>query len=119
MSWYSLSLSTSSVGAHRYTTRHAAAPLWDFCVPCVHIRLGALFRAFNRFRGGSYTAHYQAVTTAQSQCPDGVGSMGYVEVAGHDYSESDYYSTSIISKNISRVCSSSSFLVSSWKPFLR
>ena len=43
----------------------------------------------------------------------------YVEVAGHDDSESDYYSTSIISKNISRVCSSSSFLVSSWKPFLR
>ena len=37
MSWYSLSTSTSSVGAHRYATRHAAAPLWDFCVPCGHI----------------------------------------------------------------------------------
>ena len=22
---------------HRYATRHAAAPLWDFCVPCGHI----------------------------------------------------------------------------------
>ena len=37
MSWYSLSTSTSSVGTHRYATRHAAAPLWDFRVPCVHI----------------------------------------------------------------------------------
>ena len=55
MSWYSFSTSTSSVGltgsamwgtwTHRYATRHAAAPLWDFCVPCGHIRLGALFRA--------------------------------------------------------------------------
>ena len=52
MSWYSLSTSTSSVGTHRYATRHAAAPLWDFCVPCGHIRLGALFRACSRFSGG-------------------------------------------------------------------
>ena len=37
MSWYSLSTSTSSVGTHRYTTRHAAAPLWDFRVPCGNI----------------------------------------------------------------------------------
>ena len=56
MSWYSLSTSTSSVGTHRYATRH-----------------------------GSHAAHYQAVTAAQSQCPGGVGSVGYVEVAGHEY----------------------------------
>ena len=37
MSWYSLSTSTSSVGTYRYATRHTAAPLWDFCVPCGHI----------------------------------------------------------------------------------
>ena len=37
MSWYSVSTSTSSVGVHRYATRHAAAPLWDFYVPCGHI----------------------------------------------------------------------------------
>ena len=35
------------------------------------------------FRGG-YAAHYQAVTAAQSQRPGGVGSVGYVEVAGHE-----------------------------------
>ena len=39
MSRYSFSTSTSSVRAHRYATRHAAAPLWDFCVPCVHSSL--------------------------------------------------------------------------------
>ena len=33
--------------------------------------------------GGNYAAHYQAVTAAQSQVPGGVGSVGYVEVAGH------------------------------------
>ena len=33
---------------------------------------------------GNYAAHYQAVTTAQSQGPGGVGSVGYVEVAGHE-----------------------------------
>ena len=32
--------------------------------------------------GGNYAAHYQAVTAAQSQGPGGVGSVGYVEVAG-------------------------------------
>ena len=37
ISWYSLSTSTSSVGTHRRATRHAAAPLWDFRVPCGHI----------------------------------------------------------------------------------
>ena len=36
------------------------------------------------FRGGNYAAHYQAVTAAQSQSPGGVGSVGYVEVAGHE-----------------------------------
>ena len=35
-------------------------------------------------RGGNYVAHYQAVTAAQSQGPGGVGSVGYVEVAGHE-----------------------------------
>ena len=34
--------------------------------------------------GGNHAAHYQAVTTAQSQGPGGVGSVGYVEVAGHE-----------------------------------
>ena len=37
------------------------------------------------FRGGNYAAHYQAVTAAQSQGPGGVGSVGYVEVAGHEW----------------------------------
>ena len=74
MSWYSFSTSTSSVGTHRYATRHAAAPLWDFCVPCGHISPRRPF----------YAAHYQAVTAAQSQGPGGVGSVGYVEVAGHE-----------------------------------
>lgn len=85
MSWYSLSTSTSSVGTHRYATRHAAAPLWDFCVPCGHI---SPWRSFPRLQpilgGGSHAAHYQAVTAAQSQRPGGVGSVGYVEVAGHE-----------------------------------
>ena len=36
------------------------------------------------FRGASHAAHYQAVTAAQSQGPGGVGSVGYVEVAGHE-----------------------------------
>jgi hypothetical protein len=36
------------------------------------------------FRGGNYAAHYQAVTAAQRQGPGGVGSVGYVEVAGHE-----------------------------------
>ena len=35
--------------------------------------------------GGNYVAHYQAVTAAQSQGPGGVGSVGYVEVAGNEY----------------------------------
>ena len=34
--------------------------------------------------GGNHAAHYQAVTAAQSQGPGGVGSVGYVEVAGHE-----------------------------------
>ena len=49
MSWYSLSTSTSSVGTHRYATRHAAAPLWDFRVPCGHISPRRPFRACSRF----------------------------------------------------------------------
>ena len=36
------------------------------------------------FRRGNHVAHYQAVTAAQSQGPGGVGSVGYVEVAGHE-----------------------------------
>jgi hypothetical protein len=36
-------------------------------------------------RGDNYATHYQAVTAAQSQGPGGVGSVGYVEVAGHEY----------------------------------
>ena len=34
--------------------------------------------------GGNHAAHYQAVTAAQRQGPGGVGSVGYVEVAGHE-----------------------------------
>ena len=34
--------------------------------------------------GGSHAARCQAVTTAQRQGPGGVGSVGYVEVAGHE-----------------------------------
>ena len=34
--------------------------------------------------GGSHAARCQAVTAAQSQGPGGVGSVGYVEVAGHE-----------------------------------
>ena len=34
--------------------------------------------------GGSHAAHYQAVTAAQSQRLGGVGSVGYVEVVGHE-----------------------------------
>ncbi len=49
MSWYSLSTSTSSVETHRYATRHAAAPLWDFCVPCGHISPRRPFRACSQF----------------------------------------------------------------------
>ena len=45
MSWYSLSTSTSSVGTHRYATRHAAAPLWTSACLVDTFRLGALFRA--------------------------------------------------------------------------
>ena len=36
------------------------------------------------FRRGSHAAHCQTVTAAQSQGPGGVGSVGYVEVAGHE-----------------------------------
>jgi len=36
------------------------------------------------FRGGNYAVHCQAVTAAQSQGLGGVGSVGYVEVAGHE-----------------------------------
>ena len=87
MSWYSFSTSTSSVGTHCYATRHAAAPLWDFCVPCIHISSRRSYvRLLPSLGGGSnYIAHYQAVTTAQSQGPGGVWSVGYVEVAGHEY----------------------------------
>ena len=34
--------------------------------------------------GGSYYARRQILTAAQSQGPGGVGSVGYVEVAGHE-----------------------------------
>ena len=84
MSWYSFSTSTSSVGTHGYATRHAAAPLWDFCVPCGHISPRRPFSRLWPVLGGNYAAHYQAVTAAQSQGPGGVGSVGYVEVAGHE-----------------------------------
>ena len=85
MSWYSLSTSTSSVETHRYATRHAAAPLWDFRVPCVHISPRRSYvRLYPILGGGSHTAHYQTVTTAQRQGPGGVGSVRYVEVAGHE-----------------------------------
>ena len=36
------------------------------------------------FMGGNHAAHCQAVTAAQSQGPGDVGSVGYVEVAGHE-----------------------------------
>ena len=36
------------------------------------------------FRGGSHAARCQTVTAAQRQGPGGVGSVGYVEVAGHE-----------------------------------
>ena len=36
------------------------------------------------FREGNHAAHHQAVTAAQRQGPGGVGSVGYVEVAGHE-----------------------------------
>ena len=35
-------------------------------------------------KGGNYAAHCQAVTAAQRLGPGGVGSVGYVEVAGHE-----------------------------------
>ena len=86
MSWYSLSTSTSSMGTHRYATRHAAAPLWDFCVPCIHISSRRSYVRLLPILGGgdSHAAHCQTVTAAQSQGPGGVGSVGYVEVAGHE-----------------------------------
>ena len=34
--------------------------------------------------GGNHAAHHQAVTAAQRHGPGGVGSVGYVEVAGHE-----------------------------------
>ena len=64
--------SSPAVGLLRALWTHfASAP---FSAPV------AVFRG-----GGSHAAHYQAVTAAQSQGPGGVGSVGYVEVAGHEY----------------------------------
>ena len=34
--------------------------------------------------GGSYSAHRQTLTAARHHLPGGVGSVGYVEVAGHE-----------------------------------
>jgi len=63
--------SSPAVGLLRALWTHfASAP---FCAPVAD------------FRGDNYAAHYQAVTAAQSQRPGGVGSVGYVEVAGHEY----------------------------------
>ena len=52
--------------------------LWTHCASAL------LCAPVDDFRGGNYAAHYQIVTTAQSQGPGGVGSVGYVEVAGHE-----------------------------------
>ena len=96
-SWYSFSTSTSSVGIptcrerdvgrmdaqirgkarsspavglpRALWTHFASAP---FSVPIADLGVG------------NYATHYQAVTAAQSQGPVGVGSVGYVEVAGHE-----------------------------------
>ena len=62
--------SSPAVGLLRALWTHfASAP---FCAPVAD------------FRGGSHAARCQAVTTAQRQGPGGVGSVGYVEVAGHE-----------------------------------
>ena len=45
MSWYSLSTSTSSVGTHRYATRHAAARCGTSACLVYTFRLGALMCA--------------------------------------------------------------------------
>ena len=54
-------------------------------MPCGHI---SPRRPFPRLQpilgGGNHAAHYQAVPAAQRQGPGGVGSVGYVEVAGHE-----------------------------------
>ena len=34
--------------------------------------------------GGSYSTHRQILTAARHHLPGGVGSVGYVEVAGHE-----------------------------------
>ena len=61
--------SSPAVGLLRALRTHfASAP---FCAPVAD------------FRGG-HAAHCQAVTAAQRQGPGGVGSVGYVEVAGHE-----------------------------------
>ncbi len=97
---------------HRYATHFASAP---FSAPVAD------------FRGGNYATHYQAVMAAQSLGPGGVGSVGYVEVAGHEllfyrdvgvaFVGERYSAISIMSKYINRVCSSSSFFVSCRNPF--
>jgi len=62
--------SSPAVGLLRALWTHfASAP---FCAPVAD------------FRGGNYAAHYQTVTAAQRQGPGDVGSVGYVEVAGHE-----------------------------------
>ena len=92
MSWYSLSTSTSSVGL-------TGSAMWDAQIrhkarscPAVGL-LRALWTHFASapflapvadFGYGDYVAHCQTVTAAQSQGPGGVGSVGYVEVAGHE-----------------------------------
>ena len=86
MSWYSLSTSTSSVGGGaqiRHKARSSPAvgllrALWT------HFASAPFSAPVADFRGASHAAHYQAVTAAQSQGPGGVGSVGYVEVAGHE-----------------------------------
>ena len=141
MSWYSFSTSTSSVGIPTCRERDVGrmdAQIRDKArsSPAVGL-LRALWTHFASapfsapvadFRGGgNHAAHYQAVTAAQSQGPGGVGSVGYVEVAGHEllfyrdvgvaFVGERYSAISIMSKYINRVCSSSSFFVSCRNPF--
>ena len=63
--------SSPAVGLLRALRTHfASAP---FSAPAVDFRGGA-----------NHAARCQAVTAAQRQGPGGVGSVGYVEVAGHE-----------------------------------
>ena len=64
--------SSPAVGLLRALWTHfASAP---FSAPVADFKRG----------GGNYAAHYQAVAAAQRQGPGGVGSVGCVEVAGHE-----------------------------------